>query len=182
MIELLNTHEEYDQVCMYSNYVEKSFMKKTKLKLFNSIFNLNIDNNKTYYRVMRKNVVTGLIKQANVYSFNKYIFDSIGFNTYYAKFDNKYIDEVNPKELIEYSPRPYYHIRCTSLIIFIISIIICILSIFKLINIPNNVLFIFILLFNSLNLFVLSRFSKSKCKTKNQFIIKEKIGFDENVL
>ena len=182
MLEFLKTHDDYDQVCMYSNGMEKSYLKRTKRRLFNTIFDLHIDNNKAYYRMMRRNVVMGILKQANVYSFNKYIFDSIGFNTYYSKFENKYIEEINPKELIEYSPRPYYHIRCTSLMIFIASIIIFILSIFKQIKVSNNVIFLFILLFNSLNLFVLSRFSKSKCKTKNQFIIKEKIGFDENVL
>ena len=83
MYEYLKEHNECDQVCMTSNYVETNFFKKTYLKLFNRMFNLKYDINKSFYRMFRKNVKNAIIEYTKYYPFTVYTFDEIGFIVYY---------------------------------------------------------------------------------------------------
>ena len=182
MYEFLTTHEEYDQVCMYSSFVEKKIMNKLNLKLVNNIYDLNIDNNRTYYRMMRRNVVNAVVELSNTYPFTNYSFELLGFNTYDLKFDNNTIDNKNTGKYIAYSTRPLYLFKIISYILLLIAFIYFALSIIGIIKTSNFVILLFVLITNIINLYILSISKKYYVKEKTYFVIKEKIGFDENVL
>ena len=182
MYNFITTHEEYDSVCMQSNYIETNFIKKNKIKLFNKVFNLNIDNNKTYYRIIRKNVVESLKNLCNIYPFNNYSFELLGFNTYYFKFDNNNIDNNNLNKYLCYTSKHFNLFKGINYCLIIILFVLFILSILKVFTISTNVLILLIILFNIINLSLLDLLVKLFNKEKTYFVIKQKIGFDENVL
>ena len=74
MYNYLQEHSEYDQICMYSNN-KIDF----KIKLYNKLFKSNIDNNKTYFRLIKRNVVNGIIKYCENNSLSINTFNLIGF-------------------------------------------------------------------------------------------------------
>ncbi len=181
MYDYISKHKEYDQVCIKNSYDEENFIKKTKLKLFNKLYGLNYDYNISYFRIMNRNVVNAIIEYTKIKAFSIYTFYEIGFNTYYIKTDNKKIDLINYKKLIEYSNYKKRLLNLVNLILLILSFIYLILILFKLFNVSNNTLLLFIFITNILN-FYLYNLINNKSKEKTYFIIKEKIGFEDNVL
>ena len=182
MYDYLTEHSECDQVCMYANYNEKSAFTRLNINIMNKIYNINIDNNKTYYRMMRKNVVKGIIDLTSSYPFTNYSFELLGFNTYYMKFDNNTISNKNLSKYLCYSNRPLYLFKIISYFLIIIAFIYFVLSILKIIETSNFAVLMFIFVTCIFNLYILSISNKYFTKEKTYFIIKEKIGFDENVL
>ena len=180
MYEFLKEHSEYDEVCMTSNYVETNFFKKTYLKLFNKMFGLNYDINKSFYRMFRKNVKNAIIEYTKYYPFTVYTFDEIGFDVYYSKYENKKIDKPNYCKFTNYSNNISRLIKYCNLFLLGLTIIYFILIAVKLFKVSKTVILLFILLSNVLNIYLYSLVTKKKEKT--YFIIKEKIGFDEDVL
>ena len=180
MYEFITTHTEYDQVCMYSNYVEKSFIKRNKIKVLNKLYDLNIDNNRTYYRIMRKNVVNALTNLSQNYPFNLYSFEILGFNTYYFKFDNSNIDNDNNKKYICYTSKPFSALKKLNLFFIVVLSILFIISLF--IKVGSAFILLLMILLNLINLYYINLTGSLLNKEKTYFIIKEKIGFDENVL
>ena len=180
MYEHITKHKEFDQVCLLSNYEEKRFFKKNKLILFNKLFNLDYDYNKSYGRIMNRYVVNAIIEYTKNKPFSLYTFNEIGFNTYYLKTDNKKIDDIDYKKLIEYSTNKSKIFNTVTLILLTISFIYLLMIILELFNVNNNVILLFILLTNALNLYLHGLLFKTKEKTA--VLIKEKIGFDEDVL
>ena len=180
MYEHITKHKEFDQVCLLSNYEEKRFFKKTKLKLFNKMFNLNYDYNKSYGRIMNRYVVNAIIEYTKEKPFSLYTFNEIGFNTYYIKTDNKKIDEINYKKLMAYSTNKHVIFNTLTLILLTLSFIYLLMIVLNLFSVSNNIVLLFILLTNALNIYLYSLLFKTKEKTI--VLIKERIGFDENVL
>ena len=151
MYDMLKNNNEYDQVCMLANYKETNFNKKAKIKLLNRIFDINIDNNKTYYRMFRRNVLNAITQYTNDNLFTNYSFELLGFNTHYIKFDNSHIDNDNLNKYINYSKKPYNFLRIINLILIILLFIYFVLTVLEIVNINNNVLFIFILILLVIN-------------------------------
>ncbi len=182
MYETITSNKDIDQVCMISNYEEKSFIKKNKIKLLNYIYSLDINNNKTYYRMIRRNVVNALIELTKNYKFSLYSFELLGFNTDYIKFDNNNINNNDLNKYITYSDKPFIIFKTVNLILTGILLILFVLTIFKVLKINTIILMFIIIIFNIINIYLLNITSKFLHKEKTYFTIREKIGFDEKVL
>jgi len=182
MYDTLKNNKDIDSVCMYTNYKETNFIKKCKLKLINKVYDLNIDNNKTYYRMFRRNVLNAIISLTNNYQFNNYSFEMIGFNTKYINFDNSKSINEDITNYICFSQSPFNILISVDLILLSIFILLFILSLFKLLKISNIILLFTIILVSIINIYLLYITSKFFNKQKTYFTIKSKIGFDEEIL
>ena len=183
MYDYLLNHSECDQVCMYSNYVENNFIKNTNLKLFNKVYKLNVNNNITYTRIMKKSIREAILQTSKFFNYSKYLFEMIGFNTYYVKYDSKDIEKYSLKGLLQYSENPFRIFKLLSFITLGISILFLILFIFKIIHISSTLLFVILLIMFSFDLYtknIINRSLYKKCRTF--YTIREKIGFDEDFL
>ena len=180
MYDYLCNHTEYDQICIQTNYKESNIFKKMKLNLFNKMYDLKFDYNNSFFRLMKKNVANAIIEYSKEKPFSLYTFNEIGFNTYYMKSENKKIDTINYKLLKEYSNNKNHIYNMITLILLTLTFIYLLLIILELFAVNNNIVLLFILLTNIFNLYLHSLFNKSKIKTT--YIVKEKIGFEENVL
>ena len=176
MYDYISKHKEYDQVCLQSNINNSN----SKLKLFNKVYKLNYDSSISYTRIMNRYVVNAIIEFTKYKPFSLYTFSEIGFNTYYLKIDNKINNSINYKKLIEYSNNKNNIFNIFSLILILLTIIYLILVTLNILKINNNVLLLFILLTNIFNIYLHILFNRQKEKTF--YIIKERIGFEENVL
>ena len=183
MYDFLKEDDNYDSVCMYSNYQEKNFIKKFKLKIVNKLFELNIDPNRTNNRMMKRNVVNAILKSKLVYS--NYIYVLIGFSTYYLKFDNKNKQEkIKVNDYIIYSEKPFKFIKILNILLLLIFAILLTLRLLKIFHVGNSTLFFSILILSIIQLFI-TRFSSNYINNRNKakkFYIKDKIGFDDNIL
>ena len=183
MYDFLKEDDNYDSVCMYSNYQEKNFIKKFKLKIVNKLFELNIDPNRTNNRMMKRNVVNAILKSKLVYS--NYIYELIGFSTYYLKFDNKNKQEkIKVNDYIIYSEKPFKFIKILNILLLLIFAILLTLRLLKIFHVGNSTLFFSILILSIIQLFI-TRFSSNYINNRNKakkFYIKDKIGFDDNIL
>lgn len=175
MYNYLQEHSEYDQICMYSNN-KIDF----KIKLYNKLFKSNIDNNKTYFRLIKRNVVNGIIKYCENNSLSINTFNLIGFNTYYLKFESKNI--VNLNDYFKKNMQHLLLLKLTYYLLNIISIIIILLILFKIINFSTNTLCILLLLMNIIYTYINNKYYKEIYNHKERFIIKDLIGFDEKIL
>ena len=173
-------NKDIDSACIYSNHKEKSF-NKIKTQLINKIYNLNIDNNKTYFRMFRKNVKEALINISNQYPFSNYSFNIIGFNTTYISYDIKK-EEDNINIYICYSEKPFNILKSFNLILILLLFVYFVLSLLDVFRISNNILLLILLIFNVINIYLLYLTCEYFDKQKTYFTIKEKIGFEDNVL
>ena len=183
MYDYLINHSDCDQVCMYSNYSGTSGIKRAKLKIFNKMFKLNVDNNIIYTRIFRKNIKEAVKYTSKYYNFSKYIFEIIGFNTYYIKYDSSKIQEYNLRTLLEYSDNPFKPFKLLSTVLLAISFIYLLLYIFNVVRINESILLFIILLLFALELYTKNNINRclfKKCRT--YYTVKEKIGFDEDFL
>lgn len=183
MYDYLTSHSDCDQVCLYSNYNGLSGIKKARLKWFNKIFKLNADNNITYTRMFRKNIKDAIKEASKYYNFNKYLFEIIGFNTYYIKYDSNKVQEYNLKVLLEYSDNPFKPFKLFSVFILAVSFVYLLLYLFKIVNVNESILLFILLLIFAFEVYtknVINRCLFKKCRT--YYTIKEKIGFDEDFL
>ena len=183
MYNYLLDHNDCDQVCMYSNYEEKSFFTKNNIKFFNKIYNLKVNNNITYTRIMKKSVKDAILQMSKHYNYSKYLFEMIGFNTYYVKYDSKEVDKYYLKALLQYSENPFRPFKILSFVTIIIALIYLLLCLLKIISINSSILLFVILLlfaFESYTKNVINRSLYKKCRT--YYTIREKIGFDEDFL
>ncbi|MBR4178119.1 MAG: glycosyltransferase [Bacilli bacterium] len=180
MYDYIQEHNEYDQICMLSNKDNIG-----KIELFNKIFNLNIDINKTYTRLMKRNVLTGILELSNKLTFSNYIFELIGFNTYYLKYESKKIENnYKLRKYLVYSKNPFKLIKLINYLLILLTIIIMILSLLNKINVSNNVILITILSITiiqlSTSIYTTNNILKKECN--NYYILKDKIGFEDNIL
>ena len=180
MYDYIIKHNEYDQVCIQTNYIETNFFKKTRLKLFNKLYDLNFDYNYSYFRIMKRNVVNAIIDFTKYKPFSLYTFNEIGFNTYYMKTESKNIDKINYNKLKEYSNNKNKIYNTITLTLLTFTFIYLLLIILNLFSLNNNVILLFIIITNIINFYLHTIFNKPKEKT--YYLIKEKIGFEENVL
>ena len=184
MYEYLIEHNNYDSVCLYTSYIEKNVFKRFKVSLINKIYGLNIDINKTDCRIMRRNVVNEVIKSVNNY-FSSYNFDLIGFNTYYLKLENK--NHINTKDMYKYmiyAQKPFNLIRIINISLSITLIILLILRLLIIFRAGNTTI-LFAIIITCITILYSIRFVSryfNKKNTKLEVFIKEKIGFDDNIL
>ena len=181
MYTFLKEHPEYDEVCMCASNNKQS----KKINMLNKIFYLNYDPNKTYYRMFRRNVVKSIKNAINNNIFTKYTFDIIGFNVYYLNFESKNIpNDLSIKDLLLYSKKPFNYLKYINFLLFIIAFIITLLCIFKKINISNNVLLLVIIILSIMFLSIIhTTYNYLLYKNRRTIpLIKELIGFDDNVL
>ena len=184
MYNFLLEHPNYDSVCMYSNYEEKNIIKKIQTKLFNKIFGLDVDYNKTNYRMFRKNVKEAILKNSTN-QFSLYMFELIGFNTYYLKFDNKnHVCNFDTKKMIGFSNKPFNFIKYINLFLIILFIVLLTLRILNVIKIGNCTCLFALILLIILLLYVVnfSLYIVNIKYKKDIYFIKELIGFDDNIL
>lgn len=184
MYDFLIEHPNYDSVCMYSNYEETNIFRKMNTKLLNKIFNLNVDINKTNYRMFRKNVKNAILKFSNR-QFSQYLFELIGFNIYYLKFDNKnHLNNLDIKKMIIFSNKPFNFLKYINLSLIVLFIILLLLRITNIIKIGNSTCLFGIFLLLILQLCIISFtlcFTNNKDKDCNYFV-RELIGFDDDIL
>ena len=176
MYSFLKEHPLYDQICMCSN----NEINNKKINLYNKIFKTTIDYNKTYFRLFKKNIKKALIDYSE---FN--MFDSIGFNTYYFKFECKNNnDKIKFDDFLLNSNNPFILIKYGNCLLLCLTLILLILSIFNIIKINSNVLLISLLLLIILIIRLQIFFKNYSVKKYQKKIIsiREKQGFDENVL
>lgn len=179
MYDYIIEHNNYDQISLRStNNKETSF-----LKLFNKLFNLDIDNNIPYTRIITKSVKDAILELTKYHNFSKYSFKLVGFSNYTFKCDIKYIKKYDYKKVLQYSDNPFKPLKLFSISIFIVSLIYLLLVILKVININGNIL-LFVLLLIICGELLLKNFINNNLITRNltYYLVKEKIGFDENFL
>lgn len=181
MYDLLSKNKSLDQVCLCSNQKDKRLLKD---RIYNFLLNTKYDSSKTYYRMFRQEIVSSIVVATQNIQFSIYSFDIIGFNTEYINVKLKNNNSIiSFKQLSNYSNNPLYIVKYFSFILLFISIILLILMMFTNFKINNELLLVFILLFNSINIFLLSILSANKNKiNKSGFYIRRKIGYDEDFL
>lgn len=175
MYNYLEKNNDIDSVCLYSNN-----KKSVKEKFLNLFLTIKYDSNKTLNRMFRRTVCNAIIEYSKDNMFTNYTFDLIGFKTEYIDFENK--NSICNFNLIYYSDKIINLFKYSSYILFTLSFIYLIFILFDLIHISNEVILLIILLFTPLNLLVLYFNTKYNLKIKNEYYIKDKIGFDENFL
>ena len=184
----INDNNEYDCVCYCNKNINSNFIRKILIKYTNKVTNIkNIDECSNII-IMKKNVLPVVIETANCKGYSNAIYSLIGFNIYY---DYSYNGPTTKDDLLNYifnySFRPLKILGNCGIFIVILSFIYLICSLF--LSYDKLSLFIFLLiLFNGLNIYVLSiignylaRLIKRDCIAP-KYIIKEKLGFDENYL
>lgn len=188
MYDYLNENKNYDSICLCNKVIKNKF-KIYKEKIINKLFNYNDYNGITNFRMMRRNMVNGLIEYIKNNKFNSNIFMEIGFNTYYEKTTRT----SNTKNKVCSNCKTLSLITKLSLIMSFISIIGILIILIKTlvtgVKIPGyNTIMISLLLFNTLELIficILTEYFKKNCiETNNKplYIIKEKLGFEEEFL
>ena len=181
MYDILKKNKAYDQICMLSNFNDKKTIN-SKIKLLNLLYGIKINNNKTYYRLMRKNVVNKILELSYSYPFTQYIFELLDNKTNYIKFDNSNIDNNKLSRYIVYSKRIFELLKTVNYIFITIFILLLLSSIFKIFRINNIVLLVLAILCSIINILLLNYTFKYYKKEKTYYSVKETIGFDDNLL
>lgn len=174
----------YDCICYCKRFKEVNIFKKQMTKLINKLLNINIINDKTNCRIFNRNMINSILKfsKDNIIKFDT--FDNLGFNIYYDKLKSNDLNEykiVIPKNL----KLPLIGMLL-GISLSIISILFIILT-FIFTKITISLIFIFLfLLFSGINFIYIGVLSRNIIQYINKdeanYIIKEKYGFDENVL
>ena len=184
MITFLEENKSYDSICLCRNIKKDTFFKNIYKKVINKInFYKNIDG-VSNFRVFNRKMIDAIVTHSIDNEITNYTFDNIGFNVYYdtVKCDHE------SEEIIFVSP--YLKPVVLSLVVGVTSILISLVFfiinlILKNINFP--IITFFLLLLISGILFILvgivgRNMLKHIYKKEPNFIIKERVGFDEKVL
>lgn len=184
MITFLEENKSYDSICLCRNIKKDTFFKNIYKKVINKInFYKNIDG-VSNFRIFNRKMIDAIVTHSIDNEITNYTFDNIGFNVYYdtVKCDHE------SEEIIFVSP--YLKPVVLSLVVGVTSILISLVFfiinlILKNINFP--IITFFLLLLISGILFILvgivgRNMLKHIYKKEPNFIIKERVGFDEKVL
>ena len=177
MYDYIIKHKEIDQICMESNYNENDLKTKLTIKVYNSLFELKINNNKTYYRILNRNLVNAL-KNITI-PFSNYLIDNLGFKTHYLKFDNNKISNDNLSKYLVYSKKQFIFLKYINIFLIIllfIDLVLTIIGVFK----THYLIIIIMIIYSILNTITYELLNSKKYD--NNYSIKEKIGFEDNVL
>lgn len=184
MVNFLKENDKYDSVCLCRKVEEDNFFRKNYKKIVNKInFYENIDG-LSNFRVFNRKMIDALVMHSIDNEITCYTFDNIGFNIYY--------DDVNANSSKEECVNVAVYLKPVVLSIvlgitcevlsLIFLIVILALGKFSLPTITFALLF-----FVAGALFILvgvvgRNTLKHIYKNEPNFIIKERIGFDEKVL
>lgn len=207
MMEFLDNNPTYDQVAMVmKKRKEKKFMvlcKKIFYKIINKLSDTHFEKDASDFRMFRKNVKDAIISLGEKNRFSKGIFSWVGFNTKYLEYDVE--ERVGGKSsfnfknslsyaiegITSFSTKPLKWSIGLGLINILIAIVIFIIKIIKFfassIKFSNFIILILLLLLISGVLFIMigmiGLYVSQIClevKGRPDYIIKEKIGFEEN--
>ena len=164
-------------------------------KLINKTNDIELINNATYNRIITSKMRKAILDYCSKYAYNKYVYNNVGFNTFYAKckvstkqkdklyllnriIENKYL---NKSKSLRKSAISSILISILAFISFLVTLILSI------VNKSNTLLIITItlLLFSILMLFIFNIIEfiiMNSRATSNLFIIKNKMGIDEDYL
>ena len=209
MLDFIEANKEYDIVCMVNNYKNDNIIQKIGKFMFYRI--MKKASKQEYkpgasdFRLMKRNVVKALVSMNESNRFTKGLFSYIGYNTYYISYNpDKRIAGTSKFKLkkqisyaidgiLNFSTLP---LRLASLIggtisfgAFIYFIIIIIKTLIQGKDIPGYAsLMSVLLILGGLILFVLGIIgeyvSRTYIEIKNRpiYIIKDKLGYDEDIL
>ncbi len=205
MYNFLEDNPSYDSICMCQKQKKKRVFKKFIYKLINKLFDVEIVDVASDFRMFRKNVVVSINKICEKNRFSKGLFSYIGFNTYYDYYEienkkTKHTKKGQKKScnnvldsIMNFSSKPLRVFTWIGLFISVLSLICLIVIIVKTlisgIAVPGYVsIMSTILFFGGIQLIFLGiigeYIGKTYNETKNRplFIAKKKYGFDEEIL
>ncbi len=186
--KFIKDNESYDCVC-YCN-------KNNKNNIFRKLFinyvikNTNIKNIDIFsnIKIMRKNVLSAIIELSNSKGYSNAIYDNIGFNIYYDySYNVQTIKDNLFNYICNYSLKPLKFVSIFGLFLILISFAYLIYSIITSLSIVSAIL-ILLLFFSGINICLISfvgnlifyMIKRESCNSN--YIIKEKIGFEEKYL
>ena len=200
MYEFLVNNQEYDQVAMIMNKRESgSFLKKVGSKLFYKIMNAMSDvpfkQDAGDFRMFNKKVADANLKLLERNRFSKGIFNWLGFNTYYMKYDvGKRVNgktKFNIKKsfnyaingIISHSVKPLKLITFVGVSLFIIGLFLLIYGLVKNVNL-TTIIGLITLLFGiqMISLGIISEYISKifiEVKGRPAYIIESKLGISD---
>lgn len=205
MYTFLEENTNYDCIAMCQKQKKKRFFQTKFYKLMDKLSDIHIENGASDFRMFNNKVTKSLLELNEKNRFSKGIFSYIGYNTYYdtyeveerkggkTKWSFKSLLNYATNGILAFSTKPLRFITytgiITSLIAFLYLLIIFIKTIFLGKDIPGYASMMCILLFLGgfiiLSLGIIGEYiSKIYEEIKNRptFIIKERYGFDEDIL
>jgi len=207
MLEFLDNNNEFDQVAMIQEKRKDSFLsrflKKCFYKFITKLSDVEFVNAASDFRMFRKNVKNAVLSVGEQNRFSKGIFAWIGFNTKYmpynvekrasgtTKFNLKFSFKYAFDGIISFSTKPLrfatYFGLLSSVCSFVYTIIIIVQKLVFGIDVAGYAsTMCIILLIGGIQLITIGilgeYLAKTYMETKKRpiFIIKEKIGFDED--
>ncbi len=191
MLKYMEEDKNIDSVCICEKKEKETFIDK----LINKTNDIELINNATYNRIITSKMRKAILDYSSKYGYNKYVYNNVGFNTFYAKCkvstkqkDKFYILNRIIENRYLNKNKSLRKIAISSILISILSFISFIVTLILLIINKSNTLLIItivLLLFSILMLFIFNiiEFIIANSKsTSNLFIIKNKIGIDEDYL
>jgi glycosyltransferase involved in cell wall biosynthesis len=209
MLKFIETNKEYDIVCMVNDYKNDSIFQKigkhTFYKIMRHASKQKYVEGASDFRLMKKAVVKSLVSMQETNRFTKGLFSYVGYNTYYIKYTpDKRIAGTSKFKLkkqisyaidgiLNFSTLP---LRIASFIggtisfgAFVYFIVILCKTLIQGKDIPGYAsLMSMLLILGGLILFVLGIIgeyvSRTYIEIKNRpiYIIKDKLGYDEDIL
>ncbi len=184
MIKFLDENKNYDSICLCRNIKEDSFLKKQYKKIVNDInFYKNIDG-LSNFRILNRKMIDAVVTHSIDNEITGYTFDNIGFNIYYDYVKTE--TECEETVYISTYLKPVVLSMILGSACMFIAILFLIVSL--ILNKTGLAIITFALLFFITGgLLILvgvigRNMLKHIYKKEPNFIIKERIGFDENVL
>ena len=191
MLKYMEEDKNIDSVCICEKKEKETFIDK----LINKTNDIELINNATYNRIITSKMRKAILDYSSKYGYNKYVYNNVGFNTFYAKckvsskqkdklyllnriIENRYL---NKSKSLRKSAISSILISILAFISFLVTLILAI------VNKSNTLLIITItlLLFSILMLFIFNIIEfiiMNSRSTSNLFIIKNKMGIDEDYL
>lgn len=202
MVDFLDNNSEYDQVAMVrenrkSENIFVAFCKNMFYKLIDKISYVHFEKDASDFRVFRRNVKDAILNLTEVNRFTKGIFSYVGFNIKYMEYeveDRKYgsssfgfVESVKYalNGIVNFSSKPLVIPLFLGYIMIFCSLLYFVISIFSL-TINELILFLLIL-FSGIQFVLIGIIGKYisniqiEVKNRPSYIIKEKIGFEEEV-
>ncbi len=205
MEDFLDNNQYYDEVCMQQKKDRKRKKQSLFYKLISHLSKIEFVEGASDFRMFRRTVLNAILEMTEINRFSKGIFSWIGFNVYYipytvekrqgghTKWRFKDLVRYAFNGIIDFSTSPLriatYLGITTSIIAFIYFIFLVIKTLIMGIDLPGYASTLAIVLFlggmQLLCMGILGEYiSKTYMETKKRpiYLVKEKIGFDDNLL
>ncbi|MEG0798802.1 MAG: glycosyltransferase family 2 protein [Bacilli bacterium] len=205
MLDFLEHNKDYDEMCMIQAGTKKRGFAKLFYRLISKMSNMKFIEGASDFRMFNRSVKSAVLSLSEKIRFSKGIFSYIGFNIYYepykvskrttgtSKFNFKNKFKYAFEGIVGYSTMPLrlatYTGIITSLSAFIYLVVTIVKTLVYGINTPGYASIICIVLFlggvELLCTGILGEYlAKTYIEVKNRpvYILKEKKGFDDNVL